>query len=106
MPRAPRKCANRECEVRVRNKSYCDEHKPKAWQGSTRSGATRSQREQDLRAQVLREEPVCACGAPSTVAGHIVPHAYGGPYVRSNLKGQCEPCNLAQIHSDRVLYRR
>ena len=103
MPRAPKQCAKYDCYTMVRGKKYCDEHKPQAWQGS--SGPARTQANKDLRDQVLREEPTCCdCGAPSTVAGHIRPHAYGGPYTRANLKGQCEPCNLAQIVTDRHKY--
>jgi 5-methylcytosine-specific restriction endonuclease McrA len=101
MPRAPKKCGNHDCEERVRARKYCDVHS-KSWQGSARSGANTTQADKQLRAQVLAEEPSCRdCGAPSTVAGHIRPHAYGGVYVRDNLKGQCEPCNLAQIQTDR-----
>lgn len=50
-----------------------------------------------LRAQVLREEPVCRyCGLrPSTVVDHVLalskyPHL---AQVRSNLVGSCKPCN-------------
>lgn len=59
-----------------------------------------------LAPQVLAEEPYCACGAPSQVAGHIVPYAYGGQTVRENLTGQCQPCNLKQISRDRRIYMR
>jgi 5-methylcytosine-specific restriction endonuclease McrA len=59
-----------------------------------------------LARRVRQEEPQCRdCGAPTEVAGHIRPHAYGGQYVRSNLKGQCNKCNNAQIATDRVKYR-
>jgi 5-methylcytosine-specific restriction protein A len=49
----------------------------------------------DLRARVLREEPVCAeegCSERSTSVDHIVPLSEGGaPYDRSNLRGMCYP---------------
>lgn len=77
----------------------CPEHRRAPWQGAGK-GRTRAQRALALR--VVAEEPVCACGAPSTQAGHIVAKAYGGRYERSNLKGQCWPCNLRQIHADRL----
>ena len=103
MPRAPKKCATATCEERVRGSRHCVAHTPKPWQGST--GPRRTQAAQDLREQVMREEPTCRdCGAPSTEAGHIIPHAYGGAYVRGNLKGQCRKCNVAQIATDRVKY--
>jgi 5-methylcytosine-specific restriction endonuclease McrA len=97
MPRAPKPCGHSGCSTKVRGRTYCDEHTPEQWSGghgSTRAGRT-------LREQVLQEEPFCACGSPSTEAGHIVPRAYGGKYTRVNLKGQCRPCNLAQIVTDR-----
>lgn len=89
----------------MRGRKYCEQHTPTAWQTSNRSGATRTRANQSLRAQVLREEPTCRdCGAPSTVAGHIRPHAYGGEYTRANLKGQCTSCNNWQIQTDRAKY--
>jgi len=101
VPRAPKKCATHDCEERVRGRKHCPEHTV-AWAGSTRTAANKDAASQELQQQVLREEPTCRdCGAPSTVAGHIVPHAYGGPYIRSNLKGQCKGCNNAQIAEDR-----
>lgn len=101
MPRAPKKCAKHECEVRVRNRKFCEEHTV-AWQGA---GRVYTKQEEDLAAQVRREEPTCRdCGAPTQAAGHIVPHAYGGKATRSNMKGQCNACNNAQIHTDRVKY--
>lgn len=33
-----------------------------------------------------------------------MPHAYGGPYTRENLKGQCVACNQGQIATDRAKY--
>jgi hypothetical protein len=46
-----------------------------------------------IRDQVIREEPWCACGAPSTEAGHKVSLSQGGTHARSNLFGQCHECN-------------
>ncbi len=103
-PRAPKKCGKPECEERVRGRKYCEQHTV-AWQGSTRRHANDSAADRRLRDQVKREEPTCRdCGALTTVAGHIVPHAYGGAYVRENLKGQCTPCNTWQIQTDRAKY--
>ena len=81
---------------------YCVEHTV-AWKDSSRSHANTSAADQRLRNQVLIEEPFCRdCGAVSKVAGHIVPHAYGGAYKRENLKGQCVACNNRQVHTDRL----
>ena len=102
MPRAKKQCGKAGCDERVRGRTYCAAHEPAAWRGST--GPRRTQAMQDLREQVLREEPVCACGEPAVEAGHIVGHAYGGAYVRSNLRGQCRACNLAQMRADREVW--
>lgn len=105
-PRAPKHCGRSGCPTLVRGRTYCDDHTPEAWSGGLTAqqghGTTRAQRA--LVAQVLAEEPTCACGAPSTEAGHIVPRSQGGRYVRDNLKGQCRPCNVAQIKTDRRQY--
>lgn len=106
MPRAPKQCAYKGgCIERVIGRPYCAVH-TRAWEGSHSPSSTRAHR--TLRIQVLSEEPVCMdCHVnPSTEVGHIVPAYRGGKYMRSNLKGQCRPCNLAQIQQDRVRYGR
>lgn len=65
-----------------------------------RNGSTRAWRV--LREQVIREEPLCqiqipgTCTKVSTTADHIqtVRDHPELEYVRSNLRGACEPCNL------------
>lgn len=101
MPRAPKFCGTPGCTERVVGKPYCVDHQPTAWAGPHHRGSTWAWRK--LRAEVLEEEPVCMdCGrAPSTDAGHVVGRAQGGQDVRYNLKGQCRPCNLAQMQADR-----
>jgi 5-methylcytosine-specific restriction enzyme A len=99
MPRAPKFCGSPGCTGRVVGRAYCDFHAPPAWNGG--HGSTRRWRK--LRQDVLNEEPVCRdCHqAPSAEAGHIVSRARGGEDARENLKGQCRPCNLAQMHAER-----
>lgn len=106
MPRAPKQCGYLGCPVRVRGRTYCVDHTPVAWQGSHTPMSTWAHRK--LRTQVLEEEPLCrdCMCARSTDAGHIIPASQGGLYVRDNLKGQCRPCNLAQIAKDRQTYSR
>jgi 5-methylcytosine-specific restriction endonuclease McrA len=47
----------------------------------------------ELRAQVLREQPICAepgCSAAASQVDHIVGLAQGGaPYARANVRGLC-----------------
>jgi hypothetical protein len=58
-----------------------------------------SARWQKIRAQVLRDEPVChwCHRRPATEADHLIELARGGdPFERSNLVGACKPCNSAR----------
>ena len=99
MPRAPKYCGSPGCRERVTGRPYCTGHQPVAWNGG--HGSTRAWRK--LREQVLAEEPLCRdCSGLATEAGHVVGRAQGGRDVRANLKGQCRPCNLAQMQRDRM----
>lgn len=68
----------------------------------TRGGSTRAWR--TLRAQVLKEEPLCQIQTPgictriSTTADHRLPvnHYPQLEYDRANLQGACAPCNLSK----------
>lgn len=101
MPRAPKFCGRSGCTERVVGRTYCVDHTPQAWSGPNyRAGSWAWSR---LRGQVLEEEPLCrdcSCN-PSTEAGHIVARSLGGMDTRDNLKGQCRPCNMAQMRRDR-----
>lgn len=64
-------------------------------------GQLTSYRWQKLRLQVIREEPVCrlrlsCCTWRSTTADHIIPvsHRPDLKYMRQNLRGSCQPCNM------------
>lgn len=52
-----------------------------------------------MRAQVLREEPLCRICTeagritPTTIADHVVPKAEGGTDDRGNYQGLCTPCH-------------
>jgi|LakMenEpi03Aug12_release.lakeMendotaPanAssembly.Ray.scaffolds.fasta_scaffold666343_2 5-methylcytosine-specific restriction endonuclease McrA len=66
-----------------------------------RRGQLTSYRWQKLRLSVIKEEPVCrlrlsCCTRWSTTADHIIPvsHRPDLKYVRQNLRGSCQPCNL------------
>ena len=66
-----------------------------------RNGSTWASRK--LRAQVLREEPLCRIGLPgctkiSTQVDHILPWAQRPDLalVRANLQGACASCNMAK----------
>lgn len=64
-------------------------------------GQLTSGRWRKLRNQVIKEEPLCrlrldCCTITSTTADHIIPVRYRPDlkYVRRNLRGSCQPCNM------------
>ena len=79
------------------NSSRCAAHTNSNWgRSKTPYGAVyKSRAWTDLRARVLREEPVCAvegCQERATSVDHIVSLGNGGnPYDRANLRGMCYP---------------
>lgn len=73
----------------------------------------RSPRWARLRAQVLREQPICAglnghtCDAPSEHCDHIVALRNGGrPYDRTNIQGLCRPCHSRKTAAEVSLGHR
>lgn len=46
-----------------------------------------------IRSRVLREEPVCTCGEPTTDVDHLVPLRAGGTNDRANLRARCHRCH-------------
>jgi 5-methylcytosine-specific restriction endonuclease McrA len=85
-----------------------------------RRGQLTSYRWQKLRLQVIREEPVCrlrlsCCTRRSTTADHIIPvsHRPDLKYMRGNLRGSCQPCNmrrknrpLSEVRAEDALLRK
>lgn len=81
-------------------------HRPAFDRNSNRTTTERGYgwRHQQMRAIVLREEPLCrAClkrspplYTPSVIADHIEPKAEGGTDDRENYQGLCEPCSDAK----------
>ncbi|AGT11998.1 HNH endonuclease [Mycobacterium phage NiebruSaylor] len=64
-------------------------------------GQLTSRRWRALKDRVVREEPLCTlrlecCTVRSTTADHIIPVKYRPDlkYVRANLRGACQPCNM------------
>jgi 5-methylcytosine-specific restriction endonuclease McrA len=104
MARAKKICGHAGCFALVPSGTpYCEDHAPAAWV-SERGNRPNTYALRALHKQVIVEEPFCACGNPSTQAGHIVPRAYGGKDVRENLTGICHPCNKKQIAIDAQRY--
>lgn len=65
-----------------------------------------------MRAQVLREEPLCrACAAvnriaATEVADHITPKAEGGTDDRENYQGLCTPCHRVKTAAESARARK
>lgn len=80
-------------------------------------GLLTSGRWKKLRAQVIREEPLCSlrlsvCTMRSTTADHIIPVKLRPDlrFLRSNLRGSCRPCNqkrgsrpLSEVRAEEAL---
>lgn len=108
MPRAPKKCADPGCTVRVVARTYCDAHTPK-WKGRTAS--SRARRDPKQRARILARDPVCRCRGckrctpagctrPSTIDDHILNVARGGTDDDTNRQGLCAPCSDAKTQNE------
>lgn len=83
-------------------------------------GHLTSYRWQKLRLRVIREEPMCrlrlsCCTGRSNTADHIIPVSYRPDlkYVRANLRGSCQSCNmrrknrpLSEVRAEDVLLRK
>ena len=53
------------------------------------------------RALVLARDPVCPCGAPATVADHVVPLRRGGDWSVENGQGRCVSCHNRKARRER-----
>ena len=93
MPTKPRRpCSVCGCPNLAVEGGRCLKHKREPWAG--RRGFEGYKGEYlKVRKQVLIEEPVCPCGAPSVTVDHIVPRSRGGSDARSNLQGRCKACH-------------
>jgi len=75
----------------VPGRSRCRAHGGGAWARTSPASRGRyGRRWNELRAEVLREEPACRiCGAKASDVDHIVAVADGGTDARSNLRALC-----------------
>ena len=106
--RAPRPCRRNGCSALViARDGWCDEHRKETQKDYNENYRPshhklyRTQRWRDLRDTQLYAEPHCMeCGAPATVAHHVVEH-FGDPrlfYDGDNLMSLCYRCH-ARVHS-------
>lgn len=100
MPRAPRRCSQRDCDERV----PCPTHPTGPWTGSSRRAELPSNWN-TIRRNVLRQEPDCqlaytgtwptrngdvSCTGASTEVDHINDP---NDHSRGNLRGVCSACH-------------
>jgi len=72
-----------------------------AWAGSKSRGFPPA-----VRRAILKRDPYCPCGAPSTEADHIIEAADGGTHDANNGRGMCHPCHLAKTLAHATAARR
>ena len=49
-----------------------------------------------LRAEILKANPVCPCGAAATVVDHVIPKRAGGADAPANLRALCKSCHSSK----------
>ncbi len=111
MPRsAPTPCRHPGCAALVDTPGYCPQHQTdlRQWDSTARARQRHAKRAlplqstawRQLRAQVLRETPLCAaCGRQGrVVAATVVDHIDGNPTNndRANLQPLCASCHAAK----------
>lgn len=95
-------CAEPRCPELVQS-GRCAKHAH--WRNDDRPTAYRrgyDGRHQRWRKMVLNRQPQCvACGAPATVADHVVPLSQGGGWEIENGQGMCVPCHNSKTARER-----
>lgn len=103
MPRAPKKCANADCEERVQGRTYCKTHTPMNWEAKPRYATAehRAWRKQVLaRAKGQCELRYQGCTHRATEADHTIPTAEGGTTTLDNGKAACAPCHQKKTQQE------
>lgn len=113
MTRAVKVCGTPGC-VELTTSPHCPRHTVAAWAATPARRVDRNGRppsgwqESKLRRLVLeRDGHACyLCGAPATVADHVVPVAEGGRNHPSNMAAICHPCHAAKTKTEAARARR
>ena len=95
-----RGCEFPRCAAPAVRGAYCPRHWVRlglAADQARRSAHYRTPTWLNLKALVLREQPLCAvCGHRARAVDHIVERRDGGTDARANLQGLCWPCHSAK----------
>ena len=111
MPRAPRRCAGKDCENRITNAKYCPEHTTVNW-GTGSSTRTSSSVHIAWRERILkRDNHQCqikgpTCIGTATEADHILCAAEGGKETDDNGQAAYVPCHKRKTQSEAVRGQR
>jgi 5-methylcytosine-specific restriction protein A len=111
MPIAPRRPCNRAgCPALIeQGQRFCPAHQQQHRQASEerrtprlQAGFYSSKEWRRMRAIVLRDEPLCACGQSSDTVDHIIDRRKRPDLAleRSNLKGMCSGCHSRKTATD------
>lgn len=88
----------------------CPDAPRPAWtraDGTAYRGPSGERRFRKIRAQILRDTPLCRCGRLATEVDHRWPVEYGGPrYEVWNLQALCKGCHIRKTRRDRDGARR
>lgn len=98
-------CAQPRCPVLTAT-TYCDEHKPPPWKGSTRRSRLPPDWNRLVAVVLDRDDRRCyLCGRYANRVDHIVA---GDNHHPSNLAAICYPCDLRKSGSEggRAVHRR
>jgi 5-methylcytosine-specific restriction protein A len=111
-------CRYPGCPARVPS-GFCPEHQSLSPKFANKARGSASQRGygaawRHIRAQVLREEPLCVLCSQQTPArttlathvDHVVPKAAGGTDERSNLRGLCAAHHSEKTAREAAAFRR
>lgn len=102
-PRAPKKCGDLRCEVRVTGRTFCPEHTPQ-WKGSDRKARLPDNWETLRQATAMLADGRCQwvehgtrCVSPGTDCDHIIE---GDDHSQHNLQWLCSPHHRKKTTAD------
>lgn len=108
MPRrTPKVCADRRCPDLTDGGTYCEQHTPEPWAGSTRSQRLPPDWNRKRR-RILRRDKTCQLRYPGCV--HLpteVDHREPGDnHDDANLQAVCAPCHRTKTQAEAADARR
>ncbi|WP_368784547.1 HNH endonuclease [Arthrobacter sp. SX1312] len=111
MPRAPKKCADHQCETRVVGKRYCPEHTTVNWQREGTPRTATAEHKAWRSAVLARDKGQCKIRGPrctyrATEADHILAEAFGGTTTLDNGQAACSPCHRDKTQQEAAEGRR